>query len=140
MTPISLINKPIYKVFVEKTNKKGFKSLNNKLSLFSLFGQEKSGLIKAFSIKLYKKGYRTHEIAQALGVSTRTIWKAIKKYRNDQKLGRHHWIRRTPKYWRLKSVKIKRIQHIQKLFYNLLDWLQNSQILDLDAIVRGDPV
>jgi hypothetical protein len=112
----------------------------NNYALCNLMPKQYYCYVKALWIKLYKKGYRTYEIAEALGVSTRTIWKTIRKSRNNKFLGRHHWIRRTPKFWRLKGVKIKRIQHIQKLFFNLLDWLQNAQILDLDAILQGKPV
>ena len=108
-------------------------------NLFSLIPNNK-GVMKAFVIKLYKKGFKTHEIADALGVSTRTIWKTIVKYRNGKKITRKGWSRRIPKFWRHTSVKIKRSEIIQKLFFNLLDWLQNAETLDLDAVVEGKPV
>ncbi|MEM2772543.1 MAG: helix-turn-helix domain-containing protein [Candidatus Pacearchaeota archaeon] len=95
---------------------------------------------KIISWKLYQKGFKTYEIANALGTSTRTVWKWILKHRNNRKISRKGWRRRWGNNRRLTSVKIKRIQYIQRVFFNLMDWLQNAEILDFDAIVEGKPV
>jgi hypothetical protein len=156
---MSLKNKPIYKVFVEKPNKKAFNSLiikqnskvekinnnglnslKNKQSLLDLFNKSTAGVIKALWIKEYRKGFKTHEIAEAHGVSTRTVWKTIKKAFNNKKLGRHYWKRRIPAFWRLKGVKIKRIKTLQFFFYKLLEAIQNGDFLDLDNILSEKPV
>jgi len=124
--------KLIYKVFSQKPKKP---------NLFNFYTKEQQGVIKAFINKLYfKKGFKTYEIAKALGISTRTVYKTIIKYRDGKKISRKGWVRRIPRYYRHTNVKIKRISIIQKLFYNLLDWIEKSKILDLEAILEGKPV
>jgi len=141
---MNLKDKLPYKVFIEKTNKKGLNSRENKPSLFELYPKEWHGAIRTFIIKAYRKGFRTYEISEALGISTRTVHKTIIKWRNGKKITMRGWKRRLPRYLRLTcvrtGVKIKRIKEIQKLFMNLISWLQNSDILDFDAIMRGKPV
>ena len=59
------------------------------MSFFDFFPREQKGIVKAFILKLYKdKGFKIHEISQALGISTRTVWKTIIKYRNYKKISR----------------------------------------------------
>ena len=136
----SLINKPVYNKTVEKINRKSL----NKPSLFDFYPKEWHGAIRTFIIKAYKKKFKIHEISEALGVSTRTVHKVIIKWRNGKRLTMKGWRRRYPKYLRLTCVricvKIKRIKEVQRLFMNLVDWLQNAEILDFDAIMRGKPV
>ena len=98
---------------------------------------------KAFAVFLHKNYYvRTYEIAQALGCSTRTVWKWILDYRLGNKLSRKGKRIRSDKY--LKNVKINyRINKIRQAFQNLLLWL-NAKILhpelelNLFAIAEGE--
>lgn len=98
---------------------------------------------KTFAIFLYNSYMvRIHDLAKALGCSTRTVWKWIISYRDGNKITRKGKRVRTDKY--LKEVKINyRINMIRQAFNNLLEWLNFKVLhpeieLNLFAIAEGE--
>jgi orotate phosphoribosyltransferase-like protein len=119
------------------------------ISIFQIYNKpiEKAG-IRVFIKKSYKKGFKTYEISQAIGTSTRTVWKIIIKARNGKKITRKGWVRNLPKNWRLIGVKIRRISILQNAFLKTMEWVKKlatkTMHIDLEklieAILSGKPV
>jgi hypothetical protein len=121
---------------------------------------KKSGIrypseFKSFSVILNRRYLvRSYEIAEALGCSTRTVWKWIVSARENRKLSRKGWRRRY-----LNAVggyvephvrgKIKpwgrphagSTELIREAYRRLLRWIwfrRNGGFLDLEACARGE--
>jgi biotin synthase-related radical SAM superfamily protein len=108
---------------------------------------------KHFAIALNRRRVGTQIIAQALGCSTKTVWKWIVNYRG--KLGRHHWVRKRAGGYveirfrgKIKHFGRSMIEHrwlvnnIKECFMRLVRWIYYRDVLggelDMQACMDGE--
>lgn len=111
-------------------------------------------IFKTFAVKLYRdKGVRTHILANALSVSTATVWSWVVKDRGGKKIGYNSYGNKLKSYRTkydakyiefkfrnvLKKAKIKeQAEHIRQYFQLLLRWVRSGFQVDLNKVAKGE--